>query len=645
MIYSDNEIIPLNLVFNGVNVPVYTFDAVIVGSGAAGLNAASALLAADYRNIAVITESMKYGVSKNSAGSRNYYKLSGETDSIGDMAGDFYGGFSMDGDIALTMASLSSRSFYRLTGLGVDFPKNIYGGFSEYGSPARTSSAGFFTARKIAEAAERDILNSGIPVFNRFRVVSIIKSNESAAGLLAVDKDAQRIYGEKIQEYNLRTRIKNANKNIFAKIQERLTNTGAGSNIKTSRINKYEADINNSQPEPEEPSGNEFGYVLFRASNIIYAVGGPAGIYENDSHLYPENMTCSLGAAFLAGVKGKNLTETAFSLSYISQIAQNDENKFKWKIDEDLLRCAPRCYSVDSDGNNRIEIPPEYNVLYSEKIKNRRVFMDCRGEPCKNLIDIDYDLYKLFSDNGTDLSKEIIELNISAYHLNGGLDCDIYSESNIRRFFPVGEAAAVFGTHLFDGAPLAATQVTALRAAEKITSDYKNIKAMDLQDFGSVSSAEVSKYINAAMHLLRNAKKNAASENIYETRKKYRKRFSESCAALRSLENITLAVADCLYDLDNFINENKIDDVSYLSDVFENHDILITQYMFLHSVRNYIISGGQSRGSYIIEQNPAQVQKFQTDFNNLVSFIEFTNANKFEIKFSTRQTIKIPGSK
>ena len=552
MIYSDSEITPENLEFDGVNIPVYTFDAVIVGAGAAGLGAACALLSAGYNNIAIVTESMKSGASKNPAENNSvYYKIAlnaapGQADSVRGLAEDYFGGFSMDGDMALVQAAYSARCFYRLIGLGVDFPQNIYGEFAEYGDPARTVDAGPFTAKKIAEAAEKYILNKNIPVFNRFRSVSIITAAGAAAGLLAIDKDMQKTYADEIREYNITTRINNANKNIFGKIREKSNQSNTNAGVK-NQIARYGPAAESSRPEPELPQGNEFGYVLFKAANTIYAVGGPAGIYADETHLYPPNMTCSFGAAFTAGVKGKNLTETAF--------------------------------------------------------KGGR-----------------------------------------AYYLNGGLDCDIYSESNIKRFFPIGEAAAVFGTNAPEGAPLAAAQITALRAAEKISGEYNGNRADEtsMEEFGAAAAGEAVKYINAARLLLKNAVRNVVSENVPEMRKKYQRRFSDCCMAVRPLDDITLAVADCRFDIANFINDNKIDDITYMHEVFENYDILVTQYVFLQAARNYILSGGKSRGSYTVLKKETAPERDSADFNNLVSFVKIKNADAFEIEFTTRKVKDIP---
>ena len=115
----------------------------------------------------------------------------------------------------------------------------------------------------------------------------------------------------------------------------------------------------------------------------------------------------------------------------------------------------------------------------------------------------------------------------------------------------------------------------------------------------------------------------------------------------RSLEEITLAIADCRFDMANFLNDNKIDGMSYLSDVFENHDILVTQYVFLQAVRNYILSGGKSRGSYVIIGREPETINFEPDYNpinfdSLVSFVKIKNPNTLEIDFSVRKINDIP---
>ena len=47
---------------------------------------------------------------------------------------------------------------------------------------------------------------------------------------------------------------------------------------------------------------DKLGITLFNCRNVIYATGGPAGIYSMS--VYPESQIGSTGIAFEAGVKG-----------------------------------------------------------------------------------------------------------------------------------------------------------------------------------------------------------------------------------------------------------------------------------------------------------------------------------------------------
>ena len=103
----------------------------IVGSGAAGFNAADRLWQYGQKDILLISEDIKAGTSRNTGSDKQtYYKLtlsSDTPDSIYEMAGTLFDGKCVDGDIALCEAALSVPSFLRLVELGVPFPVNRYG--------------------------------------------------------------------------------------------------------------------------------------------------------------------------------------------------------------------------------------------------------------------------------------------------------------------------------------------------------------------------------------------------------------------------------------------------------------------------------------------------------------------------------------
>ena len=760
MIYSNKEIKSLKLTFKEIQLPVYTFNTLIVGSGAAGLNAADSLFNMGQKDIAIITEGMKTGVSKNAGENRQiYYKtamasLSKSQDSVYDMADELYNGGSMDGDIALSESAMSLRCFYKLADIGVDFPQNSYGEFLDYSDGENknikcVADAGMFTAKKITEQLEKRILNNDIPIFNRFRVISVIKDtdekgNEFAAGLLAIDKDMQAEYKSQIPDYIRNARRLEANKNIFEKIQKRIS----GETKNTSLIHIRE---NTKAEKPdeyiEEPEGNIYGYTLFRAINIIYAAGSPGGIYCDTSSAYPSDVTSSFSPAFAAGVYGKNLTETKYGITCImaNMSGQSDLddreiiNIFKWKMSDVFQKALPRYFSTDKDGTDEREFLDDYFnsafdmfnaiiekgqnwhfdtrelhangssvidfAIYIEKSKGRKVYLDyfsnhsqfnsenlnklkkgggnsvlslfseqeIKYKPYERLIKLNFDAYKLFYDNGIDLRKTPVEINICAEHLNGGLSRDIHSESNIRRFFPVGESAATFGVYAPRGSSLNSTQVTSFRAAQKIARESNAVQPpISLTDFWVIASDEVHKYLITAEQLLQNAVKNAVSENVFEMREKYRARFSECAMIARPLNEIVNAIENCVMDMANFINDNSIDDAAYLSDVFINHDILVTQYTFLNAIKSYITSGGKSRGSYIIAENMEDIVKTyeetknfdavlnlkfkssrrqntengvahqEIDYNKFTSYIKIKSFMTYGIEYFTEEVRKIP---
>ena len=60
----------------GVTIKVYSLNTVVVGSGAAGFNAADRLFSLGQRDIAIVTEGLNMGTSRNTGSDKQtYYKL------------------------------------------------------------------------------------------------------------------------------------------------------------------------------------------------------------------------------------------------------------------------------------------------------------------------------------------------------------------------------------------------------------------------------------------------------------------------------------------------------------------------------------------------------------------------------------------
>ena len=132
-----------------------TLNTVIVGTGAAGFNAALRLKEYGQEDVAIVTEGVNMGTSRNTGSDKQtYYKLNlcGDyADSPKAMAEDLFRGKAVDGDIAMAEAALSTPCFIHLAELGVPFPVNRYGEYVGYKTDhdprARATSAGPLTSK------------------------------------------------------------------------------------------------------------------------------------------------------------------------------------------------------------------------------------------------------------------------------------------------------------------------------------------------------------------------------------------------------------------------------------------------------------------------------------------------------------------
>ena len=102
---------------DGLCAQFYRCNTAIVGSGAAGYNAADCLWRAGQHDILLLTENRLCGTSRNTGSDKQtYYKLSlaSAEDSVDKMASDLFSGGCVDGDNAMCEAALSARCFFHL---------------------------------------------------------------------------------------------------------------------------------------------------------------------------------------------------------------------------------------------------------------------------------------------------------------------------------------------------------------------------------------------------------------------------------------------------------------------------------------------------------------------------------------------------
>ncbi|MDR1140573.1 MAG: FAD-binding protein [Planctomycetaceae bacterium] len=455
-----------------------TVHTLIIGSGAAGLCAAVRLRAEGIDDILIATEGLDQSTSINTGSDKQtYYKLSlcgSQTDSPYETAQTLFESGSMHGDLALVEAALSARTFFHLVNLGVRFPTDEFGQFAGYKTDhdprQRATSVGPYTSRDMCLALIQQVKELKIPVCEHFDCVELLKWEEQG-------KD--RVCGA-----------------IFL-------------------------DENNE-------------WIPIIAENVVFAVGGPGGLYEMS--VYPPCHKGGIGLALAIGAEAQNLPESQFGMASI---------KFRWNVSGTYMQVLPKFVSTDPNGNNPREFLQEYfdspgklhsNIflkgyqwpfdvrkviggssmidllVYIETIEHhRRVFLDYRENPqefrfdqlsaeaysyleksaalldtpLKRLEKMNPNSVQLYAANGIDLHNEMLEIAVCAQHNNGGLAGTIWWEStNIKHFFPIGEVNGSHGIARPGGSALNSGQVGAFRAAELIANRYRN-RTLDIDAVAS----------------------------------------------------------------------------------------------------------------------------------------------------------------
>lgn len=585
---------------DGQSIPVVTANTVVVGTGAAGFCAADRLIMLGQRDVIMVTDKRRAGASRNAGSDKQtYYKLTlagAEPDSVREMAETLFAGGSMDGDIALAEAAWSPRAFFHLVESGVPFPHNASGEYVGYKTDhdprQRATSVGPYTSKTMVECLERKIDGYGVPVLDLCRVVDLVVADGRALGLLCVRLDVTA----------------------------------------------------------DAPSR----FLLLRATNLVYATGGPAGMYADS--VYPNGQWGANGAALRAGVRGKNLTEWQFGLASIRP---------RWNVSGTYMQTLPRFVSTDADGGDEreflSEFLPDYGdqltriflkgyqwpfdvrkapqgsslidlLVYAEtKLRGRRVWLDFRSNPVREHFDAAalsdearayleatgvvqlgdstpiqrlqhmnrpaYEFY-LQRNPGVDLETDLLEVAVCAQHNNGGLEIDQWWHSNVEGFFPIGEAAGAHGVYRPGGAALNSGQVGATRAASYIA-QARRADPVDADAFAAAARGVA----EHAVTLLNDAGRRAAEsqDGTDELLARIRRLMSDKAGVVRSRASVAEALAEVAGLLAGYDATVAADPASRrsVSRLFLIRDILTSQYVYLHAMEHYVGTGGLSRGSVL----------------------------------------------
>ena len=562
----------------------------IVGTGAAGYNTACRLKRLGKDDILLISENRLGGTSRNTGSDKQtYYKLtlSGEgADSVYEMTRTLFDGKAVDGDIALCEAALSSRCFLRLAELGLPFPTNRFGEYVGYKTDhdprTRATSIGPYTSREMTRALEKEAEQLGVPFRDHLQVIKLISDGKRCYGLICLD---------------------------------------------TNRTDRPH-------------------FVVIDSDSVVYATGGPAGMYADS--VYPQSQHGSSGIAFEAGVKGRNLTEWQFGLASVNP---------RWNVSGTYMQALPRFVSTDKDGKDEREFLMDFfkspeemlsNVflkgyqwpfdvrkveggssiidilVYLESCKGRRVFLDFIHDPVGGRFSFDglkpeayqyiskanaliktpierlrvmnqpaVDFYK---DKGVDLENEYLEIALCAQHNNGGLDLDMWWQSNIKGLFVAGEVAGSHGVYRPGGSALNAGQVGSTRCAQFIAGRMsKRVpRSVDFEDLSSAALKDIAAICSTT---------HSDSSNVEQLISYFGSGMSKSCAAVRDPDAMKEFLSDVNAMIGDFCGKVRYSETGELKLVYRLRDMLISQKCYIESMIDYLASGGKSRGSALYHDN------------------------------------------
>ncbi len=573
-------------------IPLTRVHTLVIGSGAAGLNAAVQLRANGVDDVLIISEGLDKGTSINTGSDKQtYYKLSlcgAEADAPEVLAETYFAGGSMHGDLALVEASLSARAFIHLVNLGVPFPRDAYGQFVGYKTDhdprQRATSIGPYTSREMCRALIRRVRELGIPVREGRNVVQLLTLDEDLSGFGKPDR-SKRVIGALALD--------------------------AGENLEA-----------------------------YLAENVIFAVGGPGGLYKTS--VYPDVHTGAIGLALLAGAKAQSLPESQYGLASI---------KFRWNVSGTYMQVIPRFISTEADG---VSDPREFMAEYFDSVgemnsmvflkgyqwpfdarkvsggssivdilvyietvlRGRRVFLDFRENPAgfsfealsdeartyltrsealletpiARLQKMNPGAIQLYLDHGIDITQEPLEIAVCAQHNNGGLAGNLWWESvNVKHLFPIGEVNGSHGIYRPGGSALNAGQVGGFRAAEYIANRYS---VWTLDDAAALPVIE-----QAVGNLLASLSATGPALDWQAERLEFQSRMSRAGAHIRSVAELRKAVPEAWAQ---YRRVAQGIDPTNITESLRNRQLCFAHAVYLRALLFALESGVGSRGSSIV---------------------------------------------
>jgi succinate dehydrogenase / fumarate reductase flavoprotein subunit len=576
----------------GFRVPLYACEALVLGSGAAGLRAAVELKRRGV-DVCVATQNLYGGTSACSGSDKQtLHTASGSRrgDDFDALAAALGAGGAMDEDTAYVEAVGSLPALASLQFMGLPVPLDSYGAVLRYKTDhdeaGRATSCGPRTSRLMVRALAEESARLGVPVVNRSIGAQILVDQGRLVGLLAF-------------------------------------NSG------------------------DRTTDNPFGLAVFHCDTLVIAAGGPGELYRDS--VYPKHCFGALGLALEAGIEVVNLTESQFGIG-------TPRDGFPWNLSGTYAQCLPYIYSTDASGQERNFLADYYRTtrelasnifrkgyqwpfhasrmldfgsslvdlaIFRETQAGRTVAMDFNRNPepvpgdapfSLDRLDDDVRAYlanneallpspilrlarmnplsiELYKRYKKDITREPLAFAVNNQHMNGGVAVDIWGRSSLAGCYAIGEAAGTHGVTRPGGAALNAGQVFGLRCAQYIAA-RKREPSTDAPPIGIVESA-----VRAAIGGLHSAE----GMDWREIEREVQARMSDHAGFICSAQGVRAALSEAR-KLNAKIRTRglRVDRADQAARASQWRQMALVSEAVLAALDAYLSRGGGSRGARAI---------------------------------------------
>lgn len=610
------------LTIDNVNYPLWKADALVVGSGAAGLRAAVELKRRQ-QNVLLATAGLYMGTSACSGSDKQTLftaATAGNGDSFIKLADALASGGAMDYDTAYVEAVGSLHTLGGLQFLGLELPEDRYGAILRYQTDhdeaGRATSCGPRTSRLMVKVLLEEVQRLNIPLLSGATVIKLLRQRDESG-----------------------------------------TEHVAGAILATG-----------------SRAHNPWGLALVVAPNVVLATGGPGELYRDS--VYPNKCFGSLGLALEEGITLTNLTESQFGIG-------TPRSAFPWNLSGTYVQVIPYIYSVDSGGKEHNFLADYYRTTQElasnifrkgyqwpfhatrvmdfgsslldmavahEQQLGRKVYMDFNRNPEAVPGDLPFSLQRLDDDvraylenndalaalpierlqrmnplsialykmHGHDLTQTPLQFAMNNQHMNGGIEVDIWGQTSLPGCFAVGEIAGTHGVTRPGGAALNAGQVFAMRLARYIAHAGRRNAVDDVPELAAQPLAEVNDVI------LR-AQRNESGRSLQSVKEEIQARMSDHGGFICHVDAVRQAAQEArLLAAAVAKNALSIRHLAEIPELFMWRQMALISAAVLTMLDDYISAGGGSRGARIIldpegdclpltRNGPAQLWRFRPE--------------------------------